>query len=171
MTDPKLITEQKKALFHQIAQTLIDVGIKIATKDENRPWGGFFVIDTESTRLFINHYFSEAPINQLDTTMHLSPKVLVVQPNQRLSWQYHHRRAEIWTVADGSVGVISSETNEQGELNVLSKGEVIQLSQGMRHRLVGLDDWAVVAEIWQHTDPENPSDEEDIIRLQDDYGR
>ena len=31
--------------------------------------------------------------------------------------------------------------------------------------------FAVVAEIWQHTDPEHPSDEDDIIRLQDDFGR
>jgi hypothetical protein len=41
----------------------------------------------------------------------------------------------------------------------------------MRHRLVGLGDWGVLAEIWQHTDLQNPSDEEDIVRLQDDYGR
>ena len=42
--------------------------------------------------------------------------------------------------------------------------------QGVRHRLIGLDDYAVVAEIWQHTD-KIPSDEEDIIRVQDDFGR
>jgi mannose-6-phosphate isomerase len=29
----------------------------------------------------------------------------------------------------------------------------------------------MIAEIWQHTDPENPSDENDIVRLQDDFGR
>lgn len=29
----------------------------------------------------------------------------------------------------------------------------------------------IVAEIWQHTDLENSSDEEDIVRLQDDFGR
>jgi mannose-6-phosphate isomerase len=29
----------------------------------------------------------------------------------------------------------------------------------------------VVAEIWQHTDADYPSDEEDIIRVQDDFGR
>jgi hypothetical protein len=41
----------------------------------------------------------------------------------------------------------------------------------MRHRLVGLDNWGVVTEIWQHTDVEHPSDESDIVRLQDDFGR
>lgn len=95
----------------------------------------------------------------------------MVKPHQRLSWQYHHRRSEIWTVSEGEVGVITSETDKPGELRVLTKGDLIQLGQGERHRLVGLDQWAVVAEIWQHTDPENPSDEEDIVRLQDDYGR
>ena len=50
-------------------------------------------------------------------------------------------------------------------------GELISLEQGERHRLLGLHDWGVVAEIWMHTDPSNPSDEEDIVRLQDDFGR
>jgi mannose-6-phosphate isomerase len=45
------------------------------------------------------------------------------------------------------------------------------LKQGERHRLVGLEDWGVIAEIWQHTDASNPSDESDIVRVQDDFGR
>lgn len=171
MTVSKLITEQKRALFDRITKSLIDKRINIESIDENRPWGGFFVIDPESTRPFINHFFSAAPTNQLHSPWHLSPKILVVQPNQRLSWQYHHRRAEIWTIAEGEVGVISSETNEPGEQRVFTSGDVIHVNQGMRHRIVGLNNWAIVAEIWQHTDPENPSDEEDIVRLQDDYGR
>ena len=36
---------------------------------------------------------------------------------------------------------------------------------------IGLNDFAVLAEIWQHTDPENPSNEDDIVRISDDYGR
>jgi mannose-6-phosphate isomerase len=50
-------------------------------------------------------------------------------------------------------------------------GELIILRQGERHRLVGLAEWGVLAEIWQHTDSKNPSDEDDIIRVQDDFGR
>jgi mannose-6-phosphate isomerase len=101
----------------------------------------------------------------------LSPKILVVAPQQRLSWQYHSRRAEIWRVVQGEIGVVLSETDEQTELNFFEPGDVIVLNKGQRHRLVGLNDWGVVAEIWQHTDPEHPSDESDIIRLQDDFGR
>jgi quercetin dioxygenase-like cupin family protein len=50
-------------------------------------------------------------------------------------------------------------------------GDIIVLKEGERHRLIGLNDWAVLAEIWQHTDPANPSTEEDIVRIQDDFGR
>ena len=37
-----------------------------------------------------------------------SPKILIVSPNSKLSWQYHHRRAEIWRVFKGKVGVSKS---------------------------------------------------------------
>ena len=47
----------------------------------------------------------------------------------------------------------------------------VKLKQGERHRLIGMNGWGVVAEIWQHTDPASPSDEDDIVRLQDDFGR
>jgi len=42
---------------------------------------------------------------------------------------------------------------------------------GTRHRLVGLDDWGIVAEIWIHSDPDKPSNEYDIRRISDDFGR
>ncbi|MEL6535975.1 MAG: phosphoheptose isomerase, partial [Bacteroidota bacterium] len=68
-------------------------------------------------------------------------------------------------------GVIKSDTDQQGAVATFGPGEVIRLAQGERHRLVGLDDWATVSEIWVHTDPQNPSDEDDIVRLNDDFGR
>ena len=50
------------------------------------------------------------------------------------------------------------------------EGEQVRLAQGERHHLIGLEDYGIVAEIWQHTDSV-PSDEEDIIRVQDDFKR
>ena len=47
----------------------------------------------------------------------------------------------------------------------------IKIKKKERHRIVGLDDYALVAEIWIHTDKENPSNEEDIVRVQDDFDR
>jgi len=55
-------------------------------------------------------------------------------------------------------------------MKVYPIGSQLKLNQGLRHRLIGLDNYAVVAEIWQHTD-KIPSDEDDIIRVQDDFGR
>ena len=95
----------------------------------------------------------------------------MVEPKKKLSWQYHHRRSEIWKVIKNQAGVIISDTDKQGEVQVKNLNEVIKLQQGERHRLVGLDQWGIIAEIWQHTDPNNPSNEEDIVRVQDDFGR
>jgi len=69
------------------------------------------------------------------------------------------------------VGVKTSATDEEGEIQELAPGAFIKLEQGERHRLIGLENWGIVAEIWQHTNPENPSDEDDIVRVQDDFGR
>jgi mannose-6-phosphate isomerase-like protein (cupin superfamily) len=101
----------------------------------------------------------------------LSPKILMVESNKRLSWQYHFRRAEIWKLVAGVAGVVTSESDVEGSVHQLKLGEIIRLKQGQRHRLVGLEGWGMIAEIWQHTDPQHPSDEEDIVRVQDDFGR
>ena len=95
----------------------------------------------------------------------------MVAPHKRLSWQYHHRRAEIWKCIKGTVGVITSETDEEQQQHTLHMGDIIKLKQGERHRLIGLDDWGIVAEIWQHTNATHPSDEDDIVRVQDDFSR
>jgi mannose-6-phosphate isomerase-like protein (cupin superfamily) len=162
---------QKQALFHQVAATLRQQGFTIAKEDPTRPWGGFFVIDEAQAQQFADTYFNGLLVESLRISGKLSPKMLLVAPHQRLSWQYHHRRAEIWQVVQGPVGVATSDTDEQGEVKSYQVGERIILKQGERHRLVGLKDWGVLAEIWQHTDTENPSDEDDIVRVQDDFGR
>lgn len=165
-TDP-----QKSALFQQVAAQLRQQGFTIAKEDPLRPWGGFFVIDEAQAQEFANTYFDGLLVDSLRISGRLSPKILIVAPHQRLSWQYHHRRAEIWQVVQGPVGVATSDSDEQGEVKNLQVGERIILRQGERHRLVGLKEWGILAEIWQHTDIHNPSDEDDIVRVQDDFGR
>ena len=162
---------QKQDLFHQVAAKLQKQGFTIAKEDQTRPWGGFFVIQEDQVQNFANTYFDGLSVEGLKISGKLSPKVLLVAPGQRLSWQYHHRRAEIWQVVQGPVGVATSDTDEQGEVKSYAVGERIVLKQGERHRLVGLEGWGVLAEIWQHTDAGNPSDEDDIVRVQDDFGR
>ena len=143
----------------------------IVTHDFERPWGGFLVIDEEQAQEFSNKFFEGLDVNTLKIGGKLSPKILIVKPGARLSWQYHNRRAEIWQVYKGSAGIIRSDSDFENEMKVYNEGDQIVLKQGERHRLIGLNDYCVVAEIWQHTDANYPSDEEDIIRLQDDFGR
>ena len=120
---------------------------------------------------FIKEFFPHLSVADFAGFEKLSPKILVVAPGKRLSWQYHHRRAEIWKVIGGKAGVVTSDTDEQTELQELPINSVISLDQGQRHRLVGVDQYGIIAEIWQHTDASHPSDEDDIVRVQDDFGR
>ncbi len=161
----------KEEVFEKIEQLLDEQGFTIVSRDDNRPWGGFFVIDENQAQDFANTYFDGIDVETLKIGGKLSPKILIVAPEARLSWQYHHRRAEIWQVVEGSVGVKRSDTDEEGDLITYFPKDQIKLEKGERHRLIGLDNWGVVAEIWQHTDAQNPSDEDDIVRVQDDFGR
>jgi mannose-6-phosphate isomerase len=151
---------------------LNDLELTIASSDFTRPWGGFFVIDETLAGRFIKLFFPHMSATELTIAGKLSPKILIVAPGQRLSWQYHHRRAEIWKLTGGVAGLVTSETDTEGSLKKLGIGEIVQLKQGQRHRLVGLPEgWGMIAEIWRHTDAKNPSDENDIVRVQDDFGR
>lgn len=158
-------------IFQGISEDLQGQGFHIISQDFNRPWGGFFVIDEEQAQKFADTYFGGLSADQLKISGKLSPKILIVAPHKRLSWQYHFRRAEIWQVVRGKVGVITSPTDKEGDLKTYSPGDRIILQKGERHRLIGLSDWGIIAEIWQHTDANTPSDESDIVRLQDDFGR
>ena len=159
------------SIFNTIEAELIQHNLKIDSYDHTRPWGGFFVIKEEDAQRFSNIYFEGFDIDTLRKAGKLSPKILLVKPGARLSWQYHHRRAETWRVIIGPVGVIRSFDDEQKVMVTYQNGDTITLKQGERHRLIGLDDWGVVAEFWQHTDASLPSNEDDIVRLQDDYAR
>lgn len=145
--------------------------LDIVQQDLSRPWGGFYVIEETQAAAFAMEFFPEEDFEALKISEKLSPKILMVAPQKRLSWQYHHRRAEIWRCIQGEVAVATSDTDEEEQKHVLKPGDTIKLHQGKRHRLIGLNDWGIVAEIWQHTDATNPSDEDDIVRLQDDFGR
>ena len=161
----------KETLFEQIQSWLDSQQLRVAQRDMNRPWGGFFVLDESQAEQFVQRFFPEYSLADVQITQKISPKILVVAPQKRLSWQYHFRRAELWRVVAGEVGVKTSLTDEEGDTQTLGVGQLITLQQGERHRLMGLATWGVVAEIWQHTDAMNPSDEDDIVRLQDDFGR
>ena len=166
-----LAEQQKSDVFSEVRKVLDSQNFQIVAEDQTRPWGGFFVLAEDQAQKFADTYFNGIAVEDLRISGKLSPKVLIVAPGKRLSWQYHDRRAEIWQVIKGTVGIITSTTDEEGELKEYTPGDRILLKKGLRHRAVGLSDWGIIAEIWQHTDHENPSDESDIVRVEDDFGR
>ena len=157
--------------LHKIENEIKGLGFDIISKDFEKPWGGFLVINEKQVQEFANKFFNGINTQTLKIRAKLSPKILIVKPNSKLSWQYHDRRKEIWKVFKGKVGISRSYDNNQNPIVKLDEGDEVKLEKGERHRLIGLDDYAVLAEIWQHTDSNYPSDENDIVRLDDDYGR
>lgn len=158
----------------EVAEILKELNYEIDLFDYNRPWGGFTQLSNQNADRFVSQFFPELTPEAArlgNPLSELSPKILVVAPNQRLSWQYHNRRAERWVyITDG--GYFKSTNDNQGDLIEAKAKDTIQFSKGERHRLVGsAKGFTLVAEIWQHTEVNDLSNEEDIIRLEDDYKR
>lgn len=163
--------KDKKSVFKIVEDFLHKNNFTVINSDETRPWGGFFVIDEKQSQKFIDLFFSDVEDSKKQNAGKISPKILIVEKGKRLSWQYHHRRSELWKIIGGEVGVVKSENDQENKIEIKKVNNIIKLDQGERHRLIGLETWGVVAEIWQHTDKDNPSDENDIVRVQDDFGR
>lgn len=91
-----------------------------------------------------------------------SLKIICVNPGASLSLQFHHRRSEFWVVLDPALEVTVGDKKWRP-----AKDEEIFIPRKAPHRLrcVGRRP-ARVMELWI-----GPSEEEDIVRLQDDYGR
>ena len=107
-----------------------------------RPWGWYETV-------------SEAPGNKV--------KRIRVHPGQQLSLQKHHRRAEHWVVAQGMARVTVGE-----RVVDLVAGQHVDIAIGEVHRLANLTDRPVeIVEVQFGA----YLGEDDIVRLQDDYGR
>lgn len=168
-------SDSKKEVITNTIHTIIgDSGYSVVGVNIDKPWGSYLCIDSANTDKFIEEFFpflspDEARLGVIDAE--LSPKILIVAPGQRLSWQYHNRRAECWRFL--TQGMFNkSISDEEGDKIEAHAGDIVQFKKSERHRLNGVEGmYVVVAEIWQHTDSNNLSDEEDIVRLQDDYMR
>jgi len=91
-----------------------------------------------------------------------SIKIITVNPGASLSLQYHHRRSEFWVVLDTGLEVTVGDKAWRPE-----KNEELFISRKTPHRLrcIG-QEHARIMEIWI-----GDSDESDIVRIQDDFGR
>jgi mannose-6-phosphate isomerase len=172
ITPEFVLGKESVAAFASVEAYLKSKVFSISSSALDKPWGGFYVLDEKDADRFARHFFPEDADAMLNGGNKLSPKILVVAPGKRLSWQYHFRRAEIWKLIAGVAAVAISNTDQENPPQEMAMGEITRLPVGQRHRLVGLPSgWGAVAEIWQHTDAANPSDENDIVRVQDDFLR
>lgn len=160
------LKEVKNNLIFCKGYTLTDV-------DEHKPWGGYYRLADDCAEKFVEEYFPTHTVNELGRGGSLSPKILIFEPGKKLSLQYHNRRAEIWRVIEGTLIAAISDTDKEGKWSSYVAGEELSYGARARHRAGAPSDgeWVVVAEVWQHTDIKNPTDESDIVRLVDDFGR
>ena len=128
MKQLELRSNARKEVFDEVEKYLTGLNLKIVSSDFVRPWGGFFVIDEMQAKQFADLFFPGVDLSSLRISGKLSPKILIVEPGKRLSWQYHHRRAEIWRVLFGTVGVVTSLTDEEGDMNTFKPGQEIRLT-------------------------------------------
>ena len=98
---------------------------------------GGLVIEEKDGQKFADTYFNNLDVQSLKISGKLSPKLLLVKPESRLSWQYHHRRAETWGIVKGEVGIVRSFNDTESPIVNYTEGDFITLQKEERHRLIG----------------------------------
>ena len=91
-------------------------------------------------------------------------KRITVNPKQRLSYQYHHKREENWTIVIGEATITLDD-----ELFILRPGQSVKIIRGAKHRVENTQDDHDLIFIEVQTG--DYFGEDDIVRLSDDYGR
>ena len=109
---------------------------------DHRPWGSYFVLEDAETH---------------------KVKRIEVKPKGRLSYQYHYKRSEVWTMVKGEAIVTLD-----GKRIPLNAGEVMEIPREAKHRIENLgDETLVFIEVQLGT----YFGEDDIARIEDDYER
>lgn len=148
---------------------VIKPGLTMKDVDELKPWGAYYTFVSGDKQAFLDLFYSDIDFEVPGT---INPKYLVFEPGKKLSLQYHERREEIWKVIYGEVEAYYGPSDEVDEYKLYEVGDTLRYPVTMRHRGgATAKGWAIVAEIWRHEDHDNPSGEEDIIRISDDFGR
>tara|TARA_B100001063_G_scaffold238952_1_gene261800 strand:- start:496 stop:846 length:351 start_codon:yes stop_codon:yes gene_type:complete len=109
---------------------------------QERPWGLFYVIHVED----------EYKLKRIE-----------VRPNKRLSYQYHEKREESWTIVKGS-GIVTINDKEKK----VKTGDVIKLLIKDKHRIFNSGDSDLV---FIEVQTGSYFGEDDIVRIEDDYKR
>ena len=109
---------------------------------EERPWGSFE--------------------NLLDTD-YCKVKRIIVKPGQRLSYQFHYKRNECWVIVQGKANVTLD-----GNESVFIEGQIVDIEYGTKHRVENKSNEDL---IFIETQTGTYFGEDDIVRIEDDYGR
>ena len=165
------IDPTKRSQMESILAEVRRFGLRLAEVNALKPWGGYLRFTQDSLVSFLAAYWLDVEISPPLTETSVDPKILLVAPKQMLSLQWHERRAEIWRVIAGPVGVTIGDDWDSLTHKTYATGEIIELPTRKWHRLFGLEGWGRVAEFWDHTDADHSSDESDITREHDIYGR
>jgi len=107
-----------------------------------RPWGEYIVIESS------NNF----KIKKID-----------VLPGQRLSYQYHNGRSETWVIIQGKARVTIDGIEKTHD-----KGDTIIIPKKAKHRIENISRKNLIFIEIQTGDY---FEEDDIIRIQDDYNR
>lgn len=107
-----------------------------------RPWGEYWVLE--------------------DSISHKVKRILV-NPGGRLSYQYHFKRSEVWTVVDGKAIITLDGVEKEYKI-----GDVAIIPQGVKHRVENRTEKPLsFIEVQYGT----YFGEDDIVRIEDDYNR
>ena len=109
---------------------------------EERPWGSYTnLLDEEYTKV----------------------KKIVVKPGEAPSYQYHFKRSEIWVIVKGT-----SQIKIDDEIHYYRVGDIIFIPKESKHQVknIGEDDLVFIeVQLGEYFG------EDDIVRLEDNYGR
>ena len=114
----------------------------ISIENEERPWGRFYVLHDEISYKL---------------------KRIEIDPRGRLSYQYHYKRSEAWTIVEGT-GTITLD----GVAKEYSEGETIIIPQGTKHRI---ENKGIQKVVFIEVQTGTYFGEDDIVRIEDDYNR
>ena len=88
-------------------------------------------------------------------------KRLILRKGGAISYQYHRRRSELWTVTNG-IGLL----NIDGIGRLVTTGDVVTIAKEQRHSVEATSAELVIYELQV-----GECDEDDIVRISDKYGR
>ncbi len=110
---------------------------------DERPWGSFTVLDEGDN---------------------YKVKRIEVLPGKRLSYQKHSRRAEHWYVVRGTAKVTLNDV-----VILVTAGQSLDIATGDAHRVENPDASELL--LFIETQTGEYFGEDDIVRLEDDFGR